>query len=103
LLVVVQLVLGIGSWVVKYGWPGAVSSWDFAAQFTLEAKGYFQALTLTAHVAVGALILATSVLLLAQSTRRYLPIGATHVKGPSAAHQANGPVNASRLSMESTA
>ena len=68
-LVALQLVLGGGTWVVKYSWPGWLSQFHFAARFTVEAEGMLQALIVTGHVATGSLILATGVLLSLRSFR----------------------------------
>lgn len=63
LLVGLQLMLGAGTWVLKYSWPAAVAGYDFAAGFTVTANSFLQSLVVTGHVAVGSLILATAVVL----------------------------------------
>jgi cytochrome c oxidase assembly protein subunit 15 len=98
-LVSVQLALGVGTWVVKYGWPEWFSNWDFAAHYLVSAKSHSQSMTVTAHVATGALILASSVLLLAQSARRFLPTGAVPAHRRPAEHS-DGSNGHSRLAME---
>lgn len=59
LLVLVQVALGIGTWLVNYAlpWPelnGAL------ARYTIQAKGYFESMVVTAHVATGSLIICFS-------------------------------------------
>ena len=58
LLVVVQIMLGVGTWVVKFGWPVWFSELGFAATFVVGEKTFIQMNLITAHVAVGSLILA---------------------------------------------
>ena len=59
LLILVQFGLGIATWVVKYGWPVWFESQTFAATYTVAEKSFWQMNLVTAHVAVGSLILAT--------------------------------------------
>ena len=68
-LILVQLGLGCATWVVNYGWPGFLAEYSFAIPHTIQAKSLFQAMIVTAHVATGSLILATSVMALARSMR----------------------------------
>lgn len=69
-LVVLQLVLGGGAWVVKYSWPAGLFPESIAiAGWTNIAGGGTEALVVTGHVAMGSLILATSVLLALRSVR----------------------------------
>ena len=56
-LVFVQVGLGFGTWVVKYGWPIWFEQFAFAAQFVVSEKSFLQMNLITAHVAVGSLIL----------------------------------------------
>lgn len=62
-LLVVQLALGSATWVVNYGWPSWFSQQSWAAGYVVVQEGPVQALVTTAHVAVGSLILASSVAL----------------------------------------
>jgi heme a synthase len=64
-----QLSLGAGTWVVKYGWPAWMSDYGFAASHVVSADGFAQILIATAHVAIGSLILATSLLVALRSAR----------------------------------
>ncbi len=63
-----QLLLGIGSWLVKFGRPavlaGVLPKWSL----TLEAESMTASLCATAHVANGAFVLALSVLLALRTT-----------------------------------
>ena len=58
LLVGVQFLLGVATWVVKFGWPGFMTGYWFAGSFVVGEKTYQQINLITAHVAVGSLILA---------------------------------------------
>jgi len=72
MLVTIQLTLGLGAWVSKYGWPQWLADGVGPARtegFVVLAAGRGQAWITTAHVAVGSLILATSVMLALRSSR----------------------------------
>jgi cytochrome c oxidase assembly protein subunit 15 len=58
LLIGVQFSLGIGTWIVKFGWPVWFEDLPFAATFVVGEKTFLQMNLITAHVAVGSLILA---------------------------------------------
>jgi cytochrome c oxidase assembly protein subunit 15 len=68
-LVAVQIVLGVGTWVVSYGWPSFLQGFPGATGFLIRSKGFFDSIIVTAHVATGALILAISTLLLLRTLR----------------------------------
>lgn len=73
-LVLAQLALGAGTWVFKYGWPtwAADAAWNAGGgvlDFTVTAGSRWQAWTATLHVAIGSLILATTVMLAVRMTR----------------------------------
>lgn len=68
-LVVLQLCLGGGTWIVKYGWPHWFSDWRTAAEYTVQTNSVLQAAVVTGHVAIGSLILATSVCLAVRAAR----------------------------------
>jgi cytochrome c oxidase assembly protein subunit 15 len=70
-LVVVQLLLGLGSYVAKYAWPAWLSDYQFAAAFVVQEKSLSQSLVTTAHVANGSLILFCSVLLAVRASRLF--------------------------------
>jgi len=69
LLLVVQLGLGGGTWVVKYGWPDWSIGVPGAEGYTVLAAGWLQATVVTAHVATGSLLLGCSLVLALRSTR----------------------------------
>jgi len=68
-LVVLQISLGAGTWVLKYGWPIWLTDFGFAAEYVVSADSRQQAWVTTAHVATGSLILATSLLVALRSMR----------------------------------
>lgn len=90
-LVLLQLLLGASTWVLKYGWPGGLANLSFTASFTIGAKSLLQTTVTTAHVAFGALILAVSVML---STRvaRFFRLEAAVSETALVAGEAWGPV-----------
>lgn len=55
-----QLLLGLSTWVVKYGFPPALHWIPYAAQFQVTARDGASAAIVTGHVVVGASILAVS-------------------------------------------
>jgi cytochrome c oxidase assembly protein subunit 15 len=73
LLIVVQVSLGAATWIVKYGWPDWMGSFQFAAEHLNYEKSALQAVVSTAHVANGSLILATAVILSLQASRHWRP------------------------------
>ena len=86
LLTTIQLGLGVGTWAVKYSvaqWAGNI---PWLASYTIEAGSWLQTHVVTAHVAVGSLMLATSVALVLY-TLRWVPT----------AHQRNMPQAAGGL------
>jgi cytochrome c oxidase assembly protein subunit 15 len=73
-LVVLQILLGVGTWVVNYGWPGflgpgILQKLPGSTGYLIQAKGFFDSIVVTAHVATGSLILAVSTLLLLRLLR----------------------------------
>jgi cytochrome c oxidase assembly protein subunit 15 len=62
-LVLLQVVLGGGTWIYKYGWPDGLAHYEFAQRFLIVRGGPAQMWLTTAHVAAGSLILVTAVLL----------------------------------------
>ena len=71
LVFVVQCVLGIATWVVKYGWPGWFTTYVWSLQYTVVSGARLPSHLTTAHVACGSLLLVTS-LSLTLWTRRLL-------------------------------
>ncbi len=56
MLVLVQVALGIGTWIVNYALPWQeANSW--LAAYIIQAKGYNESLIVTAHMATGSLII----------------------------------------------
>ncbi|MEM8679134.1 MAG: COX15/CtaA family protein, partial [Planctomycetota bacterium] len=68
-LVGCQVLLGISTWIFKYGWPAMLGSYTPATTVALQADSMIQSTIVTTHQAVGALILATSVFLAMRATR----------------------------------
>ena len=58
-----QLLLGMASWVVKYGVPAWATAWFGEMRFVNHEADFFQASIITSHVAVGSLIFVTSLAL----------------------------------------
>jgi cytochrome c oxidase assembly protein subunit 15 len=69
LLVLAQIVLGLATYVAKYSWPSWMGDYQFAAAYVVQEKSLAQSLITTAHVALGSLILFTSVSFAMRSTR----------------------------------
>ena len=57
--ILVQLTLGAGTWVVNYGIPDWAQT-ALVGEYVVRTQSFTQLLVTTAHVAVGSLILATS-------------------------------------------
>lgn len=68
-LLVLQILLGAGTWIVQYGWPSWATGFSFSTGYTIEANSWLQANVTTAHVAIGSLILAVSTCLASRSMR----------------------------------
>lgn len=60
-LVGVQFLLGLGTWLVKYGMPRWATSWLGEMSFVNREADSVQAVIITSHVAVGSLILVVAV------------------------------------------
>lgn len=58
-----QVALGAGAWVVNYGLPDWVRSAASAPEYVVRTQSFAQIAISTAHVAVGSLILVTSLVL----------------------------------------
>lgn len=86
LLVGLQVSLGAGAWVLNYGWPAWIADRPWAAGFVVVQESQRQALVTTAHVAVGSLILATSLLVFLRAwrlegeSRLALPVGSARLE-----------------------
>ncbi len=57
LAIIVQVVLGLITWVMKYGFPWWLDQYLFAARFVVPDKTMQQTLLVTAHMAMGSAIL----------------------------------------------
>lgn len=68
-LVAVQILLGLGTWVVNYGWPAFLQWIPGTTGYLLRSKGFADSIIVTSHVAVGSLILAVSTLILVRLLR----------------------------------
>ncbi|MCR9115607.1 MAG: COX15/CtaA family protein [bacterium] len=68
-LIVLQLALGLGAWVVNYAWPYFGEATNLLPHYVVTANSSLQAVVVTAHVAVGSLILAIGVQLAVRSAR----------------------------------
>jgi cytochrome c oxidase assembly protein subunit 15 len=68
-LVLAQVALGCGAWVVNYGWPSWLAEYRWAAGYVVARESATQALVTTAHVAIGSLILAVSLVIALRSWR----------------------------------
>lgn len=89
-LLLVQLAFGSATWVVKYGWPEWFAGYAFAEHYTIASDSLGQALTVTAHVAIGSLILGVSTQLSLRAARL----------APSFSHAMNGGTPARNLQFE---
>lgn len=69
-LVAVQLMLGVGTWIVNYGYPSILESLPGSSSYRLASKDVLDAWIVTGHVATGSLILAISTLLAVRLQRR---------------------------------
>jgi len=68
-LVLAQVALGCGAWVVNYGWPAWLADYPWAAAYVVARQSAVQAVVTTGHVAIGSLILATSLTVALRSWR----------------------------------
>jgi cytochrome c oxidase assembly protein subunit 15 len=71
-LVLLQLALGAGTWIVKFAVPTWAAAWISVPAHSVQEGGWLQTHIITSHVAVGSLILVTS-LALALYAQRLLP------------------------------
>jgi heme a synthase len=56
-VLLLQLTLGVITWVTNYGWPAWFTDYVWTVRYTVVAGGAAQAVNTTAHVAVGSLVL----------------------------------------------
>jgi len=74
-LVVIQLLLGVGTWLVKYGLPRWATTWLGEMTFVNREADTVRATIITSHVAVGSLILAVSVVVALRLGRQLRGLG----------------------------
>lgn len=70
-LIAAQLLLGAGTWISKYGWPAFIGQHAWTAPYTIQASGALQSYIITGHVAVGSLIVVTSLLIALRGLRLF--------------------------------
>ncbi len=80
--VLVQIGLGMGTWVVKFGWPAWLDTFEFASVYIIREKSFLQMNIVTGHVAVGSLLLAVSTVLVIRTLRVAGSIKQTAVGNP---------------------
>lgn len=67
----VQVLLGIATWVTNYGWPSWMRNQTWAAGYTVTASGMVQSMVTTFHQAGGSLILAFAVVISLRAVRSW--------------------------------
>ena len=55
-LVLIQIALGVATWIVNYSLPWQELS-EWLSGYTISAKGYWESLIVTAHMATGSLLI----------------------------------------------
>lgn len=70
-LLALQVLLGIGTYVAKYSWPAWLGDYQFAAAYVVQEKSLWQSLITTAHVANGSLILFIAVFMAMRVTHPF--------------------------------
>ncbi|MEX2093319.1 MAG: COX15/CtaA family protein [Pirellulales bacterium] len=83
-LITVQLLLGAATWVAKFAMPAWAATWMPHDGYAIQADGWLETHIITAHVAVGSLLLATSVAI-ALTAWRSLSANANSISLPKAA------------------
>lgn len=68
-LLILQLALGIGTWMVNYALPWS-ETMPSLARYVISAKGYWESMLVTAHQATGSLLIALSTWLICRVGRR---------------------------------
>ncbi|MBX3422814.1 MAG: COX15/CtaA family protein [Pirellulaceae bacterium] len=73
LVIVCQVFLGCGTWLVRYALPWQELS-SGLAQYTIRAQGYWESAIVTGHVATGALVISLATMLTLRAWRsRWYP------------------------------
>jgi cytochrome c oxidase assembly protein subunit 15 len=70
-LLVLQLALGAGTWIIKFAAPSWAPAWATLNAFPVAEGGWLQTHVITAHVAIGSLMLATSLALALYAVRHF--------------------------------
>lgn len=65
----IQIGLGIGTWVVNYGYPRMLAFMPGSESYLIQAKGFIESIIVTGHVATGSLVLATATFLAVRGYR----------------------------------
>jgi cytochrome c oxidase assembly protein subunit 15 len=68
-LLLIQLALGVGTWLVNYALPWS-ETMPSLARYVIAAKGYWESMLVTAHQATGSLLIACSTWLLCRVGKR---------------------------------
>ncbi|MEM9643741.1 MAG: COX15/CtaA family protein [Planctomycetota bacterium] len=68
-LVGLQICLGLGTWIVNYGYATFLKWMPGSAGYLVQAKGFVESFIVTGHVATGSLILAAATFLLVRVLR----------------------------------
>ena len=69
-LVLIQVCLGIGTWISSYALPWQELN-EFFAQYTIDGRGFVETMIINGHQATGSLLIAGSLWLLCRVERRY--------------------------------
>ncbi len=99
LLVTLQFVLGTLTWVAKFGWPSNVLPMSPVPGWTVQAEGFLQSVSATAHVAVGALLLGISVLIGLTASHRSSTRASRHLPVSGSVHPGDRDAAATRYSV----
>jgi cytochrome c oxidase assembly protein subunit 15 len=85
-LTLCQLLLGAASWRLKYGWPEGLPLPVRLRGFAITAEGMTQTIAVTAHVALGSLIVALTTLVAIRGSRRFTSAAGQNLLTHSARH-----------------
>ncbi len=70
-LVLIQVCLGIGTWISSYALPWQELN-EFFARYTIDGRGFVETMIINGHQATGSLLIAGSLWLLCRVERRYV-------------------------------
>jgi cytochrome c oxidase assembly protein subunit 15 len=70
-LLLLQLLLGASTWIIKFAAPTWAPNWVALARGTVQEGSWLQTHVITGHVAIGSLMLATSLVLVLYSVRLF--------------------------------